>query len=318
MITKETTYSKAFKLKKEALQKKQKQRDILLDALYEHNKQLKLIDDELAALGATLAITALSGDTQKIENIKSRSLALSAKKTDILKKNKIPDIEYDCPICSDTGYLNGKICDCVKKLANAIAIKEFNSIMPIDQCTFENFNLNYYSDTEDNALRRMTSILKLSKEYVLNFDPSSSPNLLFLGAPGLGKTHLTLAIVAGVIEKGFLPVYGPADNLFIAIEKEKFQGENKGTYDQMVNCDLLVIDDLGTEMVTSFTKSALYNLINTRLLSKKPTIINTNLSMKEIEEIYSPRITSRLMGEYNAKMFLGNDIRQQKNIRKSV
>ena len=96
------------------------------------------------------------------------------------------------------------------------------------------------------------------------------------------------------------------------VEKEKFHSENSGAYEQMQTCDLLVIDDLGTEMVTTFTKSALYNLINTRLLNKKPTIINTNLSMKEIEEIYSPRITSRLVGNYNANKFVGFDIRQQK------
>lgn len=310
MITKKNTYTKALEIKKENLAAKQRQYDIMLNAAYASHPELKGYDDKLSALGASLAITALSGDAEKLAEIKQQSLEISALKKVILKKCQVQDVVYDCPICADTGYVNGKLCDCVKKIANAIAIKEFNKMMPIDDCTFENFDLKYYNDA--NARRRMTSILKQCTEYVIGFDPNASSNLLFLGGPGLGKTHLTMAIVAGVIEKGYFPVYGPADSLFSAIEKEKFQSENNGAYEQMLNCDLLVIDDLGTEMVTSFTKSALYNLINTRLLTKKPTIINTNLSMEEIISKYTPRIASRLFGEFSTSQFLGTDIRQQK------
>lgn len=312
MITKETTYSKAFEIKKQSLKEKQKHREILLSAVYSTNKRLFQIDTELSSIGAKLALTALSGDENTLNYFKTKTRLLSAEKEQILKDAKIPTIVFDCPLCSDTGYIDGKVCECVKKIANGIAIKELSAQMPIDECTFENFDLNYYSTEGENARRRMTSILKLCKEYVLNFNPSTSENLLFMGGVGLGKTHLTLAIVSGVIEKGYMAVYGPADSLFSAIEKEKFGGENKGAYDNMLNCDLLVIDDLGTELVTAFTKSALYNLINSRLLCKKPTIINTNLSLKEIESIYSPRIVSRLIGNFDANKFLGEDIRQQK------
>lgn len=312
MITKENTYKKAFEIKKQNLNEKLKRREMLVSSVYTSNSRLSQIDAQLSSLGASLALTALSGDMKAISKIKDTTKALNDEKDAILKKAGIEDISYDCLVCKDSGYVGGKVCDCVKNLANAIAIKEFNENMPIEECSFENFDLGYYSDKGENPRRRMTSILKLCKEYVLNFDPKNSQNLLFLGEPGLGKTHLTLAIVSGVIEKGYLPVYGPAENLFCAIEKEKFQGENSGAYEQMQTCDLLVIDDLGTEMVTSFTKSALYNLINSRLLAKKPTIINTNLSLKEIEEIYSPRITSRLIGNFNANKFVGFDIRQQK------
>ena len=144
-------------------------------------------------------------------------------------------------------------------------LSEFTKEMPLNDCKFENFDLKYYSDKDNN--RRMTAILKLCKEYVINFNPNSSPNLLFMGASGLGKTHLTLAIVSGVIEKGFTPIYGPCENLFSLIEKEKFTGENKGSYEAMINCDLLVLDDLGAEMPSAFSKAALYNLVNTRMLS---------------------------------------------------
>ncbi len=309
MITKELTYKKAFEIKKERLNTKKRERQMLLDSAYSTNARLLAIDNELASLGASLALTALSGDTGKVDKIKAQSQLLSAEKSIILKKCGVEDIEYDCLICNDTGYINGKVCDCVKKIANKITMEQLSALMPLDECRFDNFDLKFYSG---DAKKRMTSILKLCKEYVLNFNPKTSSNLLFLGEPGLGKTHLTLAIVSGVIDKGFMPVYAPAENLFNIIQKEKFDNENKGAFDNMQNCDLLVIDDLGTEMATSFTKSALYNLINTRLLTKKPTIINTNLTLKEIESIYSPRIASRLIGNFNANKFLGLDIRQQK------
>ncbi len=313
MITKELTYKQALEIKKLSLSRKTKHREMLLAEAYATNTRLSQIDNELSSLGASLALTALSGDLDKIEKIKSQSQLLNAEKNIILKKYKVEDIVYDCSLCNDTGYVGGKVCDCVKKLANSIAIKEFSAQMPLDECRFENFDLSYYSENDGKARKRMTSILKLCKEYVLNFDPKTAENLLFMGGPGLGKTHLTLAIVSGVIEKGYMPVYAPAENIFSAIQKERFDGVNKGAFDQMLECDLLVIDDLGTEMATSFTKSSLYNLINSRLLTKSPTIINTNLSMEEIIEIYSPRIASRLFGEFNCNEFLGKDIRQQKN-----
>ncbi len=312
MITKAETYKQAFEIKKQALLHKTKQRQMMLTAAYATNPRLAEIDQKLSSLGAKLALTALSGDNAALQHIKAESLTLSEEKNQILEKCQVNDIVFDCPVCSDTGYVNGKICDCVKKIANSIARKTLSAQMPIEECSFENFDLKYYSTEGDNPRRRMTSILKLCREYVINFNPKTSENLLFLGGTGLGKTHLTLAIVSGVLEIGYLPVYGPAESLFTAIQKEKFMGENQGCYEQMLNCDLLVIDDLGTELVNSFTKSALYNLINTRLLTNKPTIINTNLSLKEIQEIYSPRIASRLIGNFNGNQFLGNDIRQQK------
>ncbi len=312
MITRELTYKKAFMIKRQALSEKQKVREMMLNSAYSSNPELKNIDSKLSALGASLALTALSGDSEKLENIKNQSQMLTLQKEEVLKKCQVPQIVFDCPLCEDTGYIGGKICDCVKKLANGIMIEEFKKEMPLDDCKFENFDLKYYSEKGDNPRRRMTAILKLCKEYVMTFNPEKSGNLLFMGASGLGKTHLTLAIVSGVIEKGYTVVYGPCENLFSLIEKEKFTGENKGSYDEMINCDLLVLDDLGAEMSTSFSKAALYNLINTRMLSKKPTIINTNLTIKEIEERYTARVASRLIGNYNANKFLGDDIRQQK------
>ncbi len=319
MITREMTYKKAFEQKTKRLQERKNIREQMLRAAYVSNERLSEIDSKLAQIGANLAMTALTGNTEQLEMMKSMSVALTKEKAEILKKAEVKEIKFECELCSDTGYVNGKICECIKKEAAEIMSKELSAQMPLDSCTFENFDLKYYSDKEkngENPRRRMTEILKLCKEYTLNFTPETSKNLLFLGGVGLGKTHLTLAVVNEVIKKGYLPVYASAENLFTSIEAEKFSGEGKGTYEQVLGCDLLVIDDLGTEMVTSFTKSVLYNLVNTRLLSGKPTIINTNLTMKEIQTKYTPRISSRLVGEYECNKFLGEDIRQQKLLKK--
>lgn len=314
MITREDAFKKAIEQKKQAQKDKQRQYNMLLAAAYASNPRLKEIDREHTAVGASLVNAALSGG-KAIEDLKKHSAALSLEKKLILEKAKIKEPTPDCPLCGDTGYIGGKICDCVKRKAAEIMLSELSAEMPLESSRFDNFNLKYYKETdgkEGNPRRRMTAILKVCKEYVISFDPKKSKNLLFMGSAGLGKTHLTLAIVSGLIEKGFVPVYGSAENLFCKIEKEKFAGENRGAYESMTNCDLLVIDDLGAEMATSFTKSALYNLVNTRLLSGRPTIINTNLTMKEIETRYTARISSRLIGSYDAYKFIGDDIRQQK------
>ncbi len=312
MITKELTYKKAFEIKGEALKQKRAHRSMLLNAAYAANPRLSEIDGELSSIGAQLAITALSGDTEKVAVLKAKSVALSKEKSAILKKEKVFEIEYDCPLCKDSGYIGGEICACVKSLAAKVVLDDLKKQMPLDECTFENFDLNYYSKDGENARKRMTGILKLCKEYVNKFSPDTAQNLLFMGAPGLGKTHLTLAIVSGVVDKGFIPFYGPAENLFTLVSNERFTGQNKGSYQAMLDCDLLVIDDLGTELSTEFSKSVFYNLVNSRLLSKKPTVINTNLTMKEIADRYGERIASRLIGSYNANKFIGVDIRQQK------
>jgi DNA replication protein DnaC len=187
--------------------------------------------------------------------------------------------------------------------------------MPIGNCTFQNFDLSYYSEAADSdgkiPRKRAAAILSSAKEFVKDFPRSKS--LLFMGEPGLGKTHLSLSIVSAVSEKGYSVVYGPAGKLFSEVEKEHFSynGETE-QLDSLLSADLLVIDDLGTEFLSAFTSSLFYNIINTRLLEEKPTIISTNLSIDELEKKYSNRIASRFMGNYDAKLFIGDDIRQQK------
>ena len=151
MITKELTYKKAFEIKSNALKEKNSRRNMLLNAAYATNPRLLEIDHEISAIGAQLAITALSGNSEKVAVLRKNSLALSKEKSAILKKEMVADIEYDCPLCKDSGYIDGKICECVKKIAANVIVNELKKQMPLDACTFENFNLNYYSKDGENA-----------------------------------------------------------------------------------------------------------------------------------------------------------------------
>lgn len=315
MVKREDSFKAALERKKMSLDEKKRRHEALVSAVYSANPELQRIDRELAAKGAKIAITALSGDLAELDRLQSEISVLSSEKKTLLDLDPIGEIEYDCERCRDTGYVNGKVCECVKELAKQITFERLSGEMPIAECRFDNFDLKYYPDREgDNGVnprKKMTAVFKLCREYVLNFS-SESPNLLFLGDAGLGKTHLTLAIVSGVVEKGFEVIYGSAFNLLSAVEKEHFSKDGGDSYETMLAGDLLVIDDLGTEFTSPYTLSVLYNLINSRLLAKKPTIINTNLSLSEIEKRYTPRIASRLIGCYTSKKFFGRDIRQLK------
>lgn len=289
------------------------------DKAYEENPRIKEIDFELSSLGASLAVTALSGNTKRLGEIKEKCEALSKEKDDLLKKAGLKEPKPECPVCEDTGKVNGKFCQCVKFRARALMAEELGSEMPIKDSTFENFSLNFYSEkTEDGVSpkKRMTQILKSCTEFALNFGKETG-NMVFLGGAGLGKTHLSLSIVNEVLAKGFEAVYSPAGILFDKLQKERFSfSEDEDFLNTVLNADLLVIDDLGTEFMNQFVQSAFYNIVNTRILKGKSTILSTNLTPNELAERYTPRVFSRLIGHYDFKAFLGNDIRQQKALMK--
>lgn len=292
-------------------------REDAIARLAEKDKRFADIDGLLAKLSAQIPLAAISGDTKKLEKIKMSINELNRERTEKLKAAGIDDKVYECEKCRDTGLVNGKYCDCVKTAAINLLIKDLSASAPIDKCRFENFSLDYYQnvDTENgNPKKRMTEILKLCKEYVIDFKVESAKSLLFIGNTGLGKTHLSLAVAYELLLRGFDVIYGSAYNLFAKMENEHFGSHSDECYNNAVTCDLLIIDDLGGEFVSPYIQSLVYNIINTRLLASKPTIINTNLSMAEINKVYTPRVASRLLGEYTAKRFLGNDIRQQKSI----
>lgn len=291
-----------------------------MEELYSKEPRLTNIDLQLNSIGAQLAITALSGNTEKLEQLKEQSLALTKEKETFLAAANLKEPAPLCAACKDTGYIQGKYCDCVKHRAKALMAQELGREMPITECTFDNFSLLYYPEDADvNGVfprNEMLKTLNACKKFVDDF-PVSYKNYLFIGNPGLGKTHLSMAIVSGILQKGYNVIYSPAQTLFDKIEKEHFSHNNNEDYlEAVLSCDLLVIDDLGTEFTKPFTQSALYNIVNNRILSKKPIIINTNFDVEILQEKYTTRFVSRLYDNYNLKYFYGVDIRQQKAMAK--
>lgn len=287
--------------------------------------ELVSIDREIASAGAEVIRAIGMGENAHtfIDELSKKNLAAQRKRKDMLLSAGYPetylDADYVCKKCRDTGFISGVMCDCYKKLLKETALAELNELSLGGNADFENFSLNYYPDVTDNDInprRKMSEILNFCKSYADDFD-IDSPSLLMCGATGLGKTHLSLAIAKKAAEKGYDVVYGSAQNLMTRLEKEHFsnqRSEYTGSEQALLECDLLIIDDLGAEFSTQFTVAALYNIINTRMMSGLPVIISTNLSPEELEKKYTQRITSRIIGSYISLFFCGRDIRQLKNI----
>ncbi len=289
---------------------------------FEKCPELLEIKRKMALSGISVARIMLEGgDVQtQVEKIASENLALQARRKELLKQNGFPDnylkLQFFCSDCEDTGYIDGKMCDCHKKLLREISLEKISEISAIKNSRFDNFSLSFYPEEQDartgiSPRRRMAEILDYCKCYADDFSKKSD-SIFMYGATGLGKTHLSLAIAAKAIEKGYDVVYYSAPNLLAQLEREKFgkTSDSGDTYDTILNCDLLIIDDLGSEFSTQFTVSEIYNIINTRITYRKPVIISTNLSSQELEARYSERITSRIIGCYTCLRFFGKDVRQ--------
>ncbi len=312
-------YQKALDKKSKILSEKKADYQRRLDVIKSTNSEFNEIIERLSVIGPQICIAGIANDTEKLSRLKAESMKLNTMVQKIIENSKIEPIQYDCTTCNDTGYVDGKICNCIKNMAIEYNLEEFSKNCPVMECRFENFYLDYYSNVVTNGtspLKRMTAIFKFSKEYVINFSKNNGQNVLFCGNTGVGKTHISMAICYELIKRGFDVAYDTSFNLFAKIENEHFKIRTNDYYEELISSDLLVIDDLGSEYVTPYIQSVLYNIINSRILSKKSTIINTNLSMKEIEDKYTPRVSSRLVGEYISKKFLGDDIRQKKAFEK--
>ncbi len=252
-----------------------------------------------------------------INEISKKNLQAQQVIVDTLKKAGLPEDylkeHYSCNICEDTGFIDGKMCDCLKNTMRQMTYSALCDKLPIEKFKFDNFDLKSYSNKPDEdgvvARTRMSSYLTYCKNYADDFSAKSN-DILMCGDTGLGKTHLSLAVAGEVAKKGYTVIYGSAQNLLSSIENEKFgRSLTLGAEQAIQDCDLLIIDDLGAEFSTQFTVSAVYNILNTRLMLSKPTIISTNMSMVEIEERYTQRVASRILGNYTLMNFKGKDIR---------
>lgn len=286
--------------------------------LQREDPRLAQVENAQLSIGSKLAICALTGDKELLQQLQAQSAALAAEKAAILG----PDLStppFACPACMDTGYRDGRLCDCVEAAAQQLYFESLSHQMPLEGSTFDNFSLELYATEADASgyipREVAAGTLKVCQNFVKGFPEGK--NLLFLGNPGLGKTHLSMAIANELLKKGHTMVYGSAQNIIDSCLKERFSYSGSTAYiDGCLGCDLLILDDLGTELQTAASLSVIYNLINSRMQAGRSTIISTNLTLKELEARYEPRICSRIVGGYTLRAFIGNDIRQIKKHQK--
>lgn len=277
-----------------------------LDANY---PDIAEIDKELSSVSRLIVSAVLNGNCEsEIEKIKQRNLYLQNLRREKLTSAGL-DADYDtpvfsCPVCSDTGYNGKTFCNCVIKMCAREAYLSSGLGKASLGCTFDNFSLKYYGGRDrDN----MQDVFDTCIDYANNFNGEGA-NLLFTGGTGLGKTHLSSAIAQRVIDSGYTVVYESAQNIFDVFESVRF-GKGDGNTEKFLNCDLLIIDDLGSEFSTQYTAAVLYQLLNSRLVNGKSIILSTNLGSKELLKRYGERIYSRLLGSFDTCVFSGNDIR---------
>lgn len=302
---------------------RQREYEAHLQQAYREYPRLAQIDRELRVTMLRLMSTTLrqgEDPSAAIAEIQEQNLALQREREWILDVAEYgDDFLNDCPICEKcggTGYFGTAMCSCLQELCRQEQNKELTSLLGSGKERFEAFRLDYYSEEYDpklgtSARKLMSSNLNICKKYALSFTPASG-SLLFSGATGLGKTFLSACIARHVTNQGYSVMYETAIRVFSDFEAEKFGAdENIGKSRKYFDCDLLIIDDLGTEMTTQFIISALYNIVNTRMMEGKATIISTNLLPEALEKRYSPQIASRILGTYRLITFVGTDIRQK-------
>ena len=277
------------------------------------------IEKLLSLTGFKIFDATLRGDKEELERINAENRELNSQKVALLTAAGYPadytEVKYECSECGDTGVVDNKMCICMKKKLVEAGI-ESSGMSDLIKCqSFDNFSLDYYKQSKENY-ERMSTILAIAKKYADDFDAATSTNIAMFGGTGLGKTHLSSAMASVIIEKGNDVYYTGANSMFADFEQKRFGNsadpDAEGDIEKYFSCDLLIIDDLGTEVTNQFTTSCLYNIINTRLNRKKPVVLSTNLTKDEFKKRYWDRIASRVFGEYTILPFCGVDIRAQK------
>lgn len=295
--------------------------------IYEKIPRIFEIDETLKSTGISISKMILSKNSNYetlVHDLEYRNLKLTNKRKELLLENNYPDDYltniYKCKMCKDTGFLDTEKCSCFKQklIDKYYDLSNLSKILRYEN--FDYFDMNYYSKKYDEEKGKsprdnIQEVYKCASDFVLNFD-SVYDNLLFYGFSGIGKTFLCNCIAKDILDKGKTVLYVTAPQIFKIIEEYRF---NRAEMDEpneyiglVITVDLLIIDDLGTEFSTTVTNSELFNILNTRILDKKHTIISTNLKPGDFENQYSDRITSRLIGNYTMLQIFGDDIRLMK------
>ena len=319
------------KIMKEYQYKRDKNQTLLekrIEEVYGKYPEIKYISEEIKKTGLKMTKAVIFEDSiENLQYLENRQNELIQKKNELFEKYEIPkgylEMSYDCKVCNDTGFLeNGSKCNCLKQriLNDTYAMSNLEEILQEDN--FNTFDIDIFSNQkvegrEKSPREHMKEMLLDMNNYAFNFgnkNSSAPDNLIFIGSPGLGKTFMCSCIAKEILNKGYTVIYQTSFNLMEVIERYKFKTEtfslkDEENYNNLFTCDLLIIDDLGTEMPNSFTTSELFNIINSRINSKKKTIISTNLGLGQIREIYTERVLSRIVGNFKLYEFYGEDLR---------
>lgn len=282
--------------------------------------EIAVIDEALAKTGMQIFMAATAGEDgvrEKIARIRRENEQLLSERRALLCALGLPtdytDASYECPICKDSGFVDCRMCECMHRELVLEGFRSSGIGRLIDRQSFENFSLEYYRTSESDYQR-----MKVNLEAAIEFSETAPPayaNLLLCGSTGLGKTHLSSAIAKRVIERGFDVKYESVQNVLADFEHDRFRSgygsELESRSQVYLDTELLILDDLGTEMTNTFTVSVLYQIINTRINQGRPTVISTNLLQSELRERYGDRVASRIFGEFRPLLFCGRDVRFQ-------
>lgn len=320
----EAANSILFQRRQKALDEAQTRRE----ALYSRDPRFRFYDRRLRELARDIAVAAISPDgEEESRRIMAEIQAVQEERKELLTTLGMgPDYlepRYTCPICRDTGAVDGKRCRCLEELLRAESCRGLPAVALDGRCTFRSFDLSYYPDTADqngrSPRKTMAHILEQCRDYADRFGPGSG-SLLFLGRTGLGKTHLSLAIAGAVVEKGAGVLYSSVQAIVDRCERVRFDrdptSQDRDFVAMAPRCDLLVIDDLGSEFSTAFSQSVIYNLLNERITAGLPVILSTNLTIDQLGAAYNERIVSRILCGCASYNFAGKDIRFLKRVEK--
>jgi len=310
----------------EMARKRKEIEDNELKYLYTSIPRIKYIDDEIAALAvrnAARVVTEAITPQEAVDAVNKGRDALLSERQKLISEHgytvKKPD--YNCSKCNDTGVYDGKNCECYMDIMKKILLSNIDGTksisFDIEKDKFDNFELGWYSKNVDERFKvspydNMKSVYAECRMFCNDFDKKSD-NLYFCGSSGTGKTFMASCIANELIKQGVKVVYQSAYKLFQFMEDYKFcridREQNQMLYDSIYNCDLLIIDDLGTEFGTAYTCSVLFDILNTRILNEKSTIISSNLNLDSLEKKYTERVASRIIGNFEIFRFFGTDIR---------
>lgn len=284
--------------------------------IYDHIPEYRDLEDAVAEISVSQGRKLLAGDTEAMEDLRDSIAELSGRKAQLLEDAGFPpdylESVYECPDCKDTGYIDGQKCHCFKEAMITLLYEQSNIREMLQTENFDSLSYEYYTGED---LSRFRNAVNTCKNFVKNFN-SDYHNLFFYGTVGTGKSFLSGCVAKELIESGHSVIYFSAANLFDFLSKNSFDYKNReelrGTYADLTQCDLLIIDDLGTELTNQFVASSLFALLNERHMGKKATAISTNLSLEELRNRYSERIFSRITSHYELCKLSGQDIRMHK------